>query len=195
MLQWCWEYLRSWVCPLTPLVGHLNFCALETTTVPFFVSLDLLASVCVLSVLLLPAYCFTNRTGPLLHNTPSWPCSGVSVTATLLLLRLRAVVPQTNASLEVQQRIFHLKWYNRKKKNKSFCFYDRKIIPTYQFFLTFPSSYTEPYYIWIDLTKIKYFYFYWINHSSFSMTVFMSQCRHCWRKSLDLLMWSLMKWS
>lgn len=187
MLQWCWEYLSSWVCPLTPLVGHLNFCALETTTVPFFVSLDLLASVCVLSVLLLPAYCFTNRTGPLLHSTPSWPCSGVSVIATLLLLSLRAVVSQTNASLEVQQRILHLKWYNRKKKTRAFVFITEKSFQLSNFFLTFPISYTEPYHIWIDLTQMKYF-------SSFSMTVFMSQCRHCWRKSLDFLMWSLMKW-
>lgn len=76
---------------------------------------SLLASVCVLSVLLLPAYCFTNRTGPILHSTPSWPCGGVSVIATLLLFSLRAVVSQTDASLEVQQWVFHLKWYNRKK--------------------------------------------------------------------------------
>lgn len=84
-----------------------------------------LVFVCVPSVLPLPARCVTNRTGPILHGTPSWPRGAASVIATLLLLGLRAVVSQANASLEVEQRVFHLKWDNR-EKNKCFCFYGRK---------------------------------------------------------------------
>lgn len=99
------------------LLGGSNLCALDTT-VPLSESAGpadcwsrpplcpLSLSLC---VLLLPAYCFTNNTGPILHSMPSWPSGGVSVIATSLLFSLRAVFPHTNASLEVQQRVFHLR--------------------------------------------------------------------------------------
>ena len=88
------------------LLRGSNLCVLETT-VPLFVSVGpahcwsclplrpICPSVCLvcLSVLLLPAYWFTNKTGPILHSMPSWPSGGVSVVATSLLFSLRAVVP------------------------------------------------------------------------------------------------------
>lgn len=64
----------------------------------------------------LPAYCFTNNTGPILHSMPSWPSGDVSVIAASLVLSLRAVFPHTNAPLEVQQRVFHLQRRNMGRK-------------------------------------------------------------------------------
>lgn len=80
------------------LPGVFNLCALETI-VPLYClywTSSLLVPPPPLSspsVLLLPAYWSTNKTGPILHSMPSWPCGGVSVITTSLLFSLRAVVP------------------------------------------------------------------------------------------------------